>query len=163
MFSRVGCVLAFRRLYRCGGIRPDMGCAWKVLAALALVPVLLPAQDTTAIFGTVLDRTDAVIPDAEATLSNAGSAQTWKTRTNDAGVFRFPGMVPGDYALSVSARGSKATTVQKATAQGPRRTCRQLRSTSLRFQPAQMNRHWDCHRSTSNGATTTNRPSPVRW
>jgi len=78
---------------------------WAILAAVALATLLVHAQDTTVIFGKVVDSSGAIAVGAYVTLSRTGTAQTWRMQANMEGVFRFPGMLPGDYTLSVSAPG----------------------------------------------------------
>ncbi|MBI3279808.1 MAG: carboxypeptidase regulatory-like domain-containing protein [Acidobacteria bacterium] len=51
--------------------------------------------------GTVMDQTGAVIPDAPVTLTNMATNVTRQTTTNQAGIFVFPSLVPGQYRLTV--------------------------------------------------------------
>ena len=63
-------------------------------AALAL------AQGTSGSFtGTVSDSTGAVIPAASVTATSVDSGRTWRTQTNDVGVYNLPSVPPGSSIL----------------------------------------------------------------
>jgi hypothetical protein len=76
---------------------------------LALVLLLgigqLFAQSTGSIRGTVTDPTGAIIPDASVTVTNTQTAQSRSTQTTSSGVFVFPDLPIGSYALEVSKPG----------------------------------------------------------
>ena len=75
-------------------------------AALVLAPVSAAAQDNGLVRGTVTDDSGAVIPGATATLlSDAIIGGSRSTVTNESGVFRFPALPVGDYAVEVSRGG----------------------------------------------------------
>jgi len=83
------------------------------LALLLLFPLLVAAQDTGYISGTVVDKSGAVIGGAEVTLTNIGKTLTRTTKTNDAGVYVIPGL-PGDtYDLSITAAGFQKFTASR--------------------------------------------------
>lgn len=75
------------------------------LVALLLAPVAA-AQDNGLVRGTVTDDSGAVIPGATAMLlSDAMIGGSRSTVTNESGVFRFPGLPVGEYAVEVSLSG----------------------------------------------------------
>jgi len=78
-----------------------------VMAVLCLAASPIFAQTTTqgAISGTVLDETDAAIPNAKVVIqNNATNAQ--QTVTSDAaGLFRAPQLAPGTYTVTISVPG----------------------------------------------------------
>ncbi len=78
--------------------------------ALLILALTLPAaslaQDNGLIRGTVTDDTGAVVPGATATvLSDAIIGGSRTTVTNQSGVFRFPGLPAGEYAVEVGLGG----------------------------------------------------------
>ena len=78
-----------------------------VLAAM-LLSTSISAQTTSGeINGRVLDASGAIVPGAQVTLSNeeTGAQQTGKT--NASGLFVFPSLQPGTFAVSVQSAGFK--------------------------------------------------------
>ncbi len=67
-------------------------------------PVLF-AQGTGSITGTVRDNTGAVVPNADVTLTAAGTQTTQHTTTNAEGEYLFAAIPPGSYDLTVTAPG----------------------------------------------------------
>ena len=73
--------------------------------ALAL-PLAAAAQDNGLIRGAVTDDSGAIVPGATVTLlGEAIIGGTRSTVTNESGVFRFPALPPGDYAVEVALGG----------------------------------------------------------
>jgi hypothetical protein len=86
------------------------------LLALALVSAsLLSAQTTTTLYGTVTDRSGAIVPGAQVTAQNAGTNQSRTAQTNQEGQYRFDFMPIGAYTVEVTATGFKKF-VQKGIA-----------------------------------------------
>jgi hypothetical protein len=77
-----------------------------VLSAL-LACWYLGAQTTTTLYGTVTDKTGAVIPNAQVTAVNAGTNLSRTAQTNAEGAYRFDFMPIGEYSVEVSANGFK--------------------------------------------------------
>ena len=60
------------------------------------------------ITGSVLDHSDAVVPDAKITLFNLRTSEQHIVLSGGDGKYRFVNLVPGDYRLTVNIRGSSA-------------------------------------------------------
>ena len=75
---------------------------WLLLAA---VLVLQAQTGNGSIVGTVTDVTGAVVPNAQVTLTQKATAQTFSATTNSAGLYVFPSLVAGAYEILVSAKG----------------------------------------------------------
>jgi hypothetical protein len=85
------------------------GVALAIVLALAVPPAL--AQTTFGtIVGNVTDQTDALIPDAEITVTNLGTNLVTKVRVSAAGGYRVGELAPGRYRLEVSKAGFKKST-----------------------------------------------------
>ncbi len=88
-------------------IRRRWSFALTLLALLLLLPFgkTVWAQQNSLITGTVVDAAGASIPGAAVTLTSTATGYTSKTVSNSDGYFSFPGLNPGSYNLSVSAKG----------------------------------------------------------
>ena len=75
--------------------------------ALALALPLAAQTGNGVVQGTVLDATKAAVPNAKATLSNSNTGVTRTAEANNAGVYYFGSVQPGEYKLSVEAAGFK--------------------------------------------------------
>ena len=67
----------------------------------------LAAQTTTTLYGTVTDKTGAVIPNAQVTAVNTGTNLTRTSETNAEGLYRFEFMPIGSYSVEVTVKGFK--------------------------------------------------------
>jgi len=67
--------------------------------------VLLFAQATATINGRVVDPADAVVPNATVTVTNLGTGAVRGSVTNSEGLYSFPALTPGNYAVKVQAQG----------------------------------------------------------
>ncbi|SFS13702.1 Carboxypeptidase regulatory-like domain-containing protein [Granulicella pectinivorans] len=80
-----------------------------LLSLLLLFAVLLPhdahAQATGTIRGSVLDSSGALIPGASVTVTNAETALERKADTNAQGIFVFPNIPIGTYAVTIGKAG----------------------------------------------------------
>ena len=76
----------------------------------------LSGQVQTGINGTVVDSAGAVIPGATVTVKDTSTgAVTQGTVTSTAGTFVVVGLIPGNYSVSVSARGFKTGVIKNVT------------------------------------------------
>lgn len=78
--------------------------------ALAAVPALRAQSGAGSIQGTVTDSTGAVIPGATVHVVNKGTGVASTTKTNSVGFYQVPGLLTGNYQVSVTATGMKTTT-----------------------------------------------------
>jgi len=91
----------------------------KVILMMAVVlflsaPLLLAqSRDTGAIEGSVLDKDRAPLPGVTVTVSGANLMGTRSVLTDTSGLFRFPALPPGTYAVRAALQGFK-TYVQEA-------------------------------------------------
>src|SRR5450432_825949 len=77
-----------------------------VLLCLLVAP-FLPAQTSTTLYGTVTDRSGAVVPTAQVTAKNLGTNLTRSVQTNSEGQFRLEFLPIGNYSVEVTATGFK--------------------------------------------------------
>jgi len=80
--------------------------SFALVFSLALAGVV-SAQTFGEITGAVRDPSGAVIPGAAITVTNAATNATRNTVSNDAGVYSFPLLPPGIYAVKVEKQGFK--------------------------------------------------------
>src|SRR5690348_7404594 len=83
-------------------------CLFVCLAALvAFAPAAAWGQaiSTGTIAGTVVDNTNAVVPGATITITQAGTGATLSTQTNSVGYYIFPNVQPGSYNVKVTMQG----------------------------------------------------------
>src|SRR5690242_16104186 len=66
-----------------------------------LVPAAWPQATTGTVSGTVRDQSGAVIPNAEVAITNTETNVTSRSRTTDAGVFFYPGVMAGSYRMTI--------------------------------------------------------------
>lgn len=79
-----------------------------LFALVAMMPTALKAQEITAgITGTITDPSGAAVPNANVTATNVAQHAVWPTQTNSAGVYNFPRLPVGEYAIKVEATGFK--------------------------------------------------------
>ena len=69
--------------------------------------VALAQAVTGTLLGTLQDSTGAVIPGANVTLTNEGTNVTNRTTAGPQGFYTFPNLTPGQYSVSVEAKGFK--------------------------------------------------------
>ncbi len=65
---------------------------------------------TGTLLGTVQDSSGAVVPGANVTLTNEGTDVNTKTTSSPQGFYTFPNLNPGQYTVTVDARGFKTLT-----------------------------------------------------
>src|SRR5216117_1518855 len=74
---------------------PILGLVWTLL----LVPAAWPQGGNSTVRGSVRDQAQAVIPNATVTLTNINTNVARTTQSNEAGIYVFPGVIPGSYRL----------------------------------------------------------------
>jgi hypothetical protein len=75
------------------------------LALLLIFPLVLAAQDTGSISGTVVDKSGSAVVGAQVVISNVGGNLTRNTVTNGDGVYVAVALPAGQYDISVTAQG----------------------------------------------------------
>jgi Carboxypeptidase regulatory-like domain/TonB dependent receptor len=77
-----------------------------LLTAMVNAPITF-AQSTTqgAIAGTVMDPSDATVPNAKVTVKNKGTNAEENVMTDEAGYYRIPKLTPATYTVTVTASG----------------------------------------------------------
>src|ERR1700730_3986189 len=76
-----------------------------VLSGLGLPFGFASAQTFGEITGEVHDQSGAAAPNAAVTVTNAGTSASRSTTTNDAGIYSFPSLAPGNYQVRVELQG----------------------------------------------------------
>src|SRR5713101_5451074 len=76
-----------------------------ILLGLCLPVGVASAQTFGEITGEVKDQSGAVAPNASLTVTNTATNVSRNTRTNQAGIYSFPALVPGPYQVKVEAPG----------------------------------------------------------
>ncbi len=78
-----------------------------VVGALStlLIPMGFGQSNLATLTGTVTDTDGGVIPGADVTVINTGTAVSRDQSTNEVGSFTFPALIPGDYQLIVTSDG----------------------------------------------------------
>ncbi|HKS71956.1 MAG TPA: carboxypeptidase-like regulatory domain-containing protein, partial [Terriglobales bacterium] len=97
---------------------PSVSAARKILGLFSLLAFAiafsgLPAFSqatiaTGAIQGTVTDQSDAVVPGATVTIRNVATGQTIVRTTSGSGIYNSGPLNPGNYTVSVDAKGFSA-------------------------------------------------------
>src|SRR4051812_16656397 len=90
-----------------------------LLMMLLIVPAAWSQGGNSTIRGFVRDQGQAVIPGATITLTNVNTNIARTTQTNEAGLYVFPGVIPGAYRLTGEFAGMQkfegTLTVQTST------------------------------------------------
>jgi hypothetical protein len=70
-----------------------------------IAPPACPQSSTGSVRGTVRDQSEAVLPNADVTLTNVATGVKAKGTTNEIGFYVFPAVVPGRYSITIEAAG----------------------------------------------------------
>ncbi|MCL6507760.1 MAG: carboxypeptidase-like regulatory domain-containing protein, partial [Bryobacteraceae bacterium] len=81
-----------------------------VVAACLISPAASAQVLYGSIVGTVVDQTDAVVPNATVTITSRETGLTRETTTDPAGRYSLVNVLPGSYDLRVSAKGFRTVT-----------------------------------------------------
>ncbi|MBZ5625047.1 MAG: carboxypeptidase-like regulatory domain-containing protein [Acidobacteriia bacterium] len=82
-------------------------------AGLLLAVPLLGQEFRGTITGTVVDSSGAAVPNAEIEARNIDTSAAATSRTNDAGVYTVPFLLPGTYTVKATVTGFKQATHEK--------------------------------------------------
>lgn len=91
-------------------VTPHRNARYGLKFLLMILAVLLPIgataqSDLSSISGTVTDPSGALVQDAAVTLSSEATGASHKTKTNRSGFYTIPGLAPGQYTITVEAKG----------------------------------------------------------
>src|SRR5271165_5289194 len=86
-----------------------------LLLTIGLVTPLVGQTATGTITGRVTDATGSIVAGAAVELTSAERGTVATTRSNDAGVYLFPTVQPGEYRLAVQREGFKKAEIVKLT------------------------------------------------
>ena|SRR5437867_2956711 len=101
------------------------GCVWFTYLGFVVPRVYGQAATAGAILGTVSDPSGAVIPDAEATLTNTATQQSRTVKTNASGFYSAEALLAGTYDVTVKKEGFK-TLVSQGVKLDPVLECRSM-------------------------------------
>src|SRR5258707_4081328 len=80
--------------------------ALTVMLSMVLLPVPCSwAQENATIIGTVVDSSNAVVPNADITLTNTATSQVKQATSNTSGIYSFNNVGVGQFTLSAAAKG----------------------------------------------------------
>lgn len=82
------------------------------IALLSVLAVVASAQFRAGIQGVVTDNSGAVVPGASVTLTNKETNQSQQTQSSDEGFYRFAGLAPGLYTITVEKADFKKGVVE---------------------------------------------------
>ena len=81
-----------------------------VIILLLFAGLVVRAQSTSRVTGTVNDKSGAVVQGAQVTLTNQATGVAVRSTTSSAGTYVFDGIVPGTYSITASAAGFNTLT-----------------------------------------------------
>ena len=89
------------------------------LAIIAIAPMAAWAQSTNTgtIIGSVVDNSNATVPDATVTITQTSTNATRTTTTNSEGRFVFANVDPGPYEIKVTKQGFSSTVITNQVVQ----------------------------------------------
>src|SRR5260370_11560055 len=76
-----------------------------VLVVVCTLCQVALAQTTATLSGTVSDQGGGVVPNADVVITNLDTQQVRTTKTDEAGLYYVPGLPPGNYKVSATAKG----------------------------------------------------------
>lgn len=92
-------------------INPSASRSILIFLFLLCTAVVANAQFKASIQGTVTDTTGAIVPNAKVTLTNKETNQTQETTASEDGFYRFSGLAPGLYTVTVEMANFKKRVV----------------------------------------------------
>ena len=86
-----------------------------LLGCFVLLAIVANAQFKAGIQGTVTDNAGAIVADENVTLTSKETNQTQQTKTSDGGFYRFSGLAPGLYTVTIEKDNFKKQVVEDVT------------------------------------------------
>ena len=86
-------------------LKPHAVRHWAFLPILATGVFLRAQTGNGVIEGTVKDASGAVVPGAQVSITQKATAQTYRTKSNNAGLYFFPSAPLGNYDILIEAKG----------------------------------------------------------
>ena len=81
-----------------------------LVMVLACAPSLMAQSTTGSVLGDVTDLSGAVLPGANVRITNNANGATREVLTNEVGAFRFSGLAPANYTVTVEFPGFRTVT-----------------------------------------------------
>jgi hypothetical protein len=81
------------------------------LSAFLSLQTFAQTATTSVVVGTVSDNTGAALPGSEVELTNIATGQTLRQVTSESGQYNFPTVLPGEYNITVTAKGFRKASV----------------------------------------------------
>jgi hypothetical protein len=102
-------ISSYKRTAKLKGVKIFSGKLLLLFCLLAIVPVAFSQGVSGHIVGTVHDETNAVIPNAQVTVTNQDTGIVTHTKSNAFGEYRSDNLQPGTYRVKVDAPGFRET------------------------------------------------------
>ena len=102
-------ISSYKRTAKLKGLKIFSGKLLLLFCLLAIVPVAFSQGVSGHIVGTVHDETNAVIPNAQVTVTNQDTGIVTHTKSNAFGEYRSDNLQPGTYRVKVDAPGFRET------------------------------------------------------
>jgi len=114
-----------------------------LLAVLLLCAGTAFAQFSSSIEGSVADSTGAIVPGAKVVLTNTATGVSSSSKTNSAGLYKFPSLGSGTYKVMVTVPGFASETEANIAL-----TAMQVRDVSFKLQPSSITENVEVNAST---------------
>jgi hypothetical protein len=76
-----------------------------LILVLLFTPLLIAQETRATVHGQIVDPNGAAIPDAEITITNTGTNNSTRTKSNEEGLYEVPFLMPGEYDVTAAKDG----------------------------------------------------------